>query len=307
MPYLILLAYASLNASTTLLNKQFQITFEKTPENYAKHALIIAVVTGFFLCLFNGFNLQVNLPTLIFAVIHATLVLISLPLGLIALNFTSLSIFTITNMSGSLIISSLFSFIFLSTPLTFPTIVSIVLMLVAVVLPHLFPKNKAEEETETVEEKPKKKVTAWGIVICLILFVLAGATSILSKLFTLTPSVTDSNSWLTLSNGIVAIASFIVLIFFAIFKKEKGLKVFSPFPLKPSLYLFSHCAVTGISAPLSVYAVSLVSLPVYSVVTSALSIISSFLLSLFFFKEKTSLPQIISVILVTLAIFVTLF
>lgn len=301
MPYLILLLFATLNASNTFFNKKFQQTFIETPVNFTRHMFYISVLATFFLWVFNGFKITLNAPTLIFAVIYAIIIIISLPLNLIVLNYAPVSLVTITQMAGSVVISSLFSFAFLDTPLSLPTVISIILMVITVILPHL----KKEENTSQSSQKPKQKLTVLGLILCAVLFVWSGVIAIAVKLYTQTPGVADSNSWLAVCNAIIALVALAALSFVAVFKKENKAEVFRPFAVKPMLYLLAYTSVSGISAPLSVYALSLFPLPVYTVITSSLGIIFAFLMSLLLFKEKTNKLQIISAITALVAIVVS--
>ena len=291
MGYLLILVNAVLGGASTVLNKKFQTSFKETTLNFVKYNFINALFACFFLFALNKFSFSFSLPTLYFGFVFALVVICSLVLNLYALKFASIPLVSIASTAGSVIASAVFDLIYQgSLPIT--TCISVALMLIALILPYV--KTQITFNKATVP-------------ICLAYFLTSASSSIVMKFFTITPTVTDSGSFFILTNAVIVAFTLLMSLAFLLSKKSSAREILKPFPLKLTANVLSRTAISNICSLLSISAIAVMPLAVYSVSSSALSLVFAFTISLLIFKEKTSPRQIISVIIAVCAIIVTIF
>lgn len=291
MEYLSIVGCLILSVLNTLLSKKFEQSFTATFLNFIKYNLINAFFACFFLLAMNGFKFGMNVPTLIYSVAYAIIVISILILNLFAYKYAPMPLVSIISTSGSIVSSSVFTLIHQGS-LTIVAIIASVLMLTALVLPLIGSKLSFHKAT---------------IPVCIAFFLISSANTIILKLFTLTPSVTDSGSFFIMTNIIIVIIALASLLVFILSKKATVKETIKPLPLKQCINILIRTAASNASSLLSIFAIALMSLTVYSTLTSALGIVSAFLLSLLYFKEKTNAQQIISVSLAVCAIIISIF
>ena len=291
MAYFSITACVILNALNTLLSKKFQTSFDASFVNLAKYNLINALIACLFLSAMNGFVVRLNVETLIYAFAYAIVVIFSLVLSLFAYKFVSVALVSVISTSGNVTLSLLFSIFYLKDVPTFQAVISTILLVIATVIPLIGKKENFSKAT---------------IPICIAYFCISGASSIVVKLFTLSPTVTDSPSLFVATNVIIAILALFTLVF--VWLKTRDIKqIIKPFTLKQNANIISRTALSNVSSVLSALAISLMSLPIYSVTTSSFALVSAFLLSLFVFKEKTNIIKVLSIIIAVCAVVLTLF
>lgn len=292
MAYLSIIICVLLGAGNTLLSKKFQTSFSESLANFAKYNFLNAFCACFFLFAINLFKFEVNLTTFLYSLIYALVVICSLTLNFFAYKFVSVSLVSILSTSGSIILPSLFAIFYIGDEPTATIIISIVLMLIATIIPYLGTKQKFSKAT---------------IPVCLAFFIISGTSPIILKLFTLSPTATDSGSLFILTNAVIVVASALTCALLTLLKKSTVKELVQPFPIKTTLNVVSRTAISNLTSVLSVFAISLMSLPVYSVTSSSIGMFSAFLLSLFVFKEKFSIVQAISLFLAISALIVSIF
>ena len=291
MAYFSITACVILNALNTLLSKKFQTSFDASFMNLVKYNLINALVACLFLSAMNGFVIKLNGETLHYALVYALVVICSLVLSLFAYKFVSVALVSVISTSGNVALSLLFSILYLGETPSYQAIISTVLLIIATVIPLIGKRENFSKAT---------------VPICIAYFCISGASSIVVKLFTLSPTVTDSPSLFVATNIIIAILALFTLV--GVWIKTKDIRpILKPFTLKQNANIVLRTALSNVTSVLSVFAISLMSLPIYSVTTSSFALVSAFLLSLFIFKEKTDIAKTLSVIIAVCAVILTLF
>ena len=292
MAYFSIIICVLLGAGNTLLSKKFQTSFSESLLNFVKYNLLNAFCACFFLFAINLFKLEVNLTTFLYSLVYALVVIYSLTLNFFAYKFVSVSLVSILSTSGSIILSTLFTILYLGDEPTTTIIISVVIMVIATIIPYIGTKQKFSKAT---------------IPVCLAFFVISGASPIILKLFTLEKNATDSGSLFILTNVIIVAVTLIALGVFAVLQRNSLKELVRPFPLKTTLNVVTRTAISNVTSILSVFAIALMSLPVYSVSSTSIGMISAFLLSLFVFKEKFSIVQSISLFLAISALIISIF
>jgi len=292
MAYFSIIICVLLGAGNTLLSKKFQTSFSESLLNFVKYNLLNAFCACFFLFAINLFKLEVNLTTFLYSLVYALVVICSLTLNFFAYKFVSVSLVSILSTSGSIILSTLFTILYLGDEPTTTIIISVVIMVIATIIPYIGTKQKFSKAT---------------IPVCLAFFVISGSSPILLKLFTLEKNATDSGSLFILTNVIIVAVTLIALGVFTVLHRNTLKELVRPFPLKTTLNVVTRTAISNVTSVLSVFAIALMSLPVYSVSSTSIGMICAFLLSLFVFKEKFSIVQAISLCLAISALIISIF
>ena len=292
MAYLSIVACVILGAFYTLLSKKFQTSFSESLLNFVKYNLLNAFCACFFLFAINLFRIDVNLTTFLYALVYALVVICILTLNFFAYKFVSVSLVSLLSTSGAIILPTLFTVFYLDYKPSITIIISVILMIIATVIPYIGTKQKFSKAT---------------IPVCLAFFVISGANSIVLKLFTLEKTATDSVSLFILTNAIIVAIALLLLGFFALLRRNSLKELIHPFPLKTTLNVVTRTAISNLSSVLSAFAIALMSLPVYSVTTSSIGMFSAFILSLFIFKEKFSIAQTISLLITICALIISIF
>ena len=290
MAYLSIVVCVLLGAFNTLLSKKFQTSFSESLLNFVKYNLLNALCACFFLFAINLFKINVNLTTFLYSLVYAMVVICALVLNFFAYKFVSVSLVSILSTSGAIVLPTMFTVLYLGNKPTVTIIISVVLMIIATVIPYVGTKQKFSKAT---------------LPVCLAFFVISGASSIVLKLFTLEQTATDSGSLFILTNVIIAVISILVLSAILISKRATIKDLSKPFPLKTTLNIVARTAFSNLSSVFSVFAIALMSLPVYSVTTSSIGMFSAFILSIFVFKEKFSIVQAISLFLSVCALVIS--
>jgi len=280
--YIYLFLLILISACQTILNKKLQLGFQQTLTQFCCYLLLNSIFASFFLSAANGFKVNFNIPTLLFSCAFAVVVSFSLTLNLLALSRVEIPVVSITGTAGNIITTLIFGVIYLNEKLTLKLLVAALLILVAVIIPYLRLYSSKGNNS---------------ILICALLFLNSGASVIVTKLFTLSKTVTDSNSFFVITNLILMVLCLLLLIFLWFNSKENREIIKRPFKKKQVFQIGVITAFSNLSSIISILAVAKMPLTVYTITFSSLSLIASTLLSKFYFKEKLQKEIIISVIL----------
>lgn len=281
LPYIYLLFLIGITTINTILSKKFQLGFQQNLTRFCCYLMLNSLFASIFLSVANGFKVNINLSTFLFSVVYAIIVSFSLTLNLIALSRVQIPLVTITSTSGSIITSSLFGILFLDDKLTLKLLLAIILILSAVLIPYL---------------KLHINNSKNSILICVLIFLNSGASVIITKLFTLNKSVTDSKSFFVLTNIILFILSGLLLMILWFKSKENRKIIKHPFNKKQVLSVAILTGLSNLSSIISILAIAKIPITTYTIANSSFSLISSTLLSKFYFKERVNKTIIVSVI-----------
>lgn len=284
--WLLLLIMSSLSLVNTVLSKKFQQNFVMDLYHFIVYNLINACFGSIAFFFLSGFSIRLNMITVLFALGYALIVALSLVLSLYVFSRLTVSVSSITNSSGSIITSSLFGLIFLSEEHSLKLFWALILMLLAVIFPFI-KKEKAA--------KMKKA----RIFTCVLSFLMAGSSNVYTKIFSLSPNVTDANSFFFATNVVIVIFCALITLIYSITVKRSPFKAFNKSQL---LNIGSRTVLSNIGSLLSIIIISALPISVYTIVTSSVALVGTALLSKLYFKEPMPFFNKLSVVSALLAV-----
>ena len=283
---ILMVSICMLSAGNSFLQKKFQLNTSETLMNFAFYNFANAFLACGYFFVASGFNININVSTMIFSAMFAVVVCLSLVIGICILSRVQIATASIISSSGNIIVSSVFGIIYFGEHLTVKLVCAIIMMLFAAIIPLKF-SNSDPQKRSSAKSK---------LIICILSFFLAGAANIVSKLYAENPHVTDTVSFFFWTNVILVAASFSVIVFVALKNHIAPKTVIKTFTPKQLGNVAMRTAMSNISSVLTVSVLSMMNVSLYTVLTSALGIIVSALMSLFF-KEQMKLRNWISVAL----------
>ena len=292
--YLMLILYCALSVGGNVLMKVFQ----KTTSSGLFYLIMYNIINGLFACGFffvsAGFRINLNLPTVIYAVIYALIICINLSAQIIAYSKVSVSVVTLVSMAGGILFPSIFGILWFDDAVTWKLIVSSALIIVASVLPFVMNKEEKNE---------KKRFSLASVLICFLMSVLAGVSTILVKLYAVDTSVCDSTSMFFLTNVAIVAICLVALGIYLIKNKNQSIKsVFFAFSPLQLLTIVSKTAVVNIASIVQVIVLAEMSASTFSVLGSSICLVGTGLSSAFIFREKQTKGAILAIILALVAI-----
>ncbi len=269
----------------TVLSKKFQLNFVMDSFHFIVYNLINAFFGSICFFILSGFSIDMNLKTFLFSLGFSALVGVSLIFSVFLYSKVTVSLASILSNSGNVITSAMFGILVLSEKLSFSLILALGLMLLAIILP-LFNAEKVKGTKKT------------HLVICVIQFFLAGATTIYSKLFAGASGVTDANSYFFMTNFIIVMVCFIITLIYSIYTKRSPFKAFG---VGQIVNICSRTVISNVSSLLSILIIAVLPVSIYTVITSSCGLVGSALLSRFYFKEPMPLFNKLSLLAAVLA------
>ncbi len=294
--YLMLVLYCVLSVGGTVLMKVFQ----KTTSSGLFYLIMYNIINGLFACGFffvsAGFRINLNLPTVVYAVVYALVICINLSAQILAFSKVSVSVVTIVSMAGGILFPSIFGIIWFDESITWRLVLSSVLIIAASVLPFLSEKEEKEE---------KKSFSLAAMLICFLMAVLAGVSTILIKLYAVDTSVCDSTSMFFLTNVAIVAICFVALVIYMMKNRGQSVKsivcAFSPLQL---LTIVSKTAVVNLASIVQVKVLAEMSASTFSVLGSSICLVGTGLASWLIFREKQTKGAILALIFAIAAIVV---
>ncbi|MBQ3224215.1 MAG: hypothetical protein IJB42_00755 [Oscillospiraceae bacterium] len=290
--YLLLFVSALLMTANTALTKLFQ----KTTPSGVFHMLVYNLINAAFACVFfwvsAGFKINMNIATVIYAVVYALIICVNLSAQIFAFSRAPVSVVTLMTMAGGVLLPSVFGIMRFGEMLTLKLAVSSVLIIIAAVLPFVGKKGE------------KKAFSASAVAMCALMFVLSGLSVILLKLYALDARVCNSESMFFLTNAAIVVICIAVLAVMGIKSEEKGFsgKILRAYTPLQALNIVSKTALANIASVLQVIILAEMAASTFSVLNSALTLLGAGIVSALFFREKQSVPSVVALVLAILAI-----
>ena len=286
--YIMLLLMQSISMLSLFLGKKFQLGIKPIASHLFQANLVSAVVACVCLWIANGFKINVNTATLVFSLFYGLLSNFSVFFMVFAYNRISITLTSIIGMSGGIITPMCFGILLGNEVLTPKLIISALLILTAAILP--------------VMKDIFKKTDLKFIWFLLAYFIFSGLPNILNKLYTQNPDVTDKLSYFFLTNAVMFIICVIAVSILYLRSRKTGVleKISAPMLLNSS----SRTVLSLFSSYLSVSALALLPVSLYSVLTASLGLIGNAVISNFIFKEKMTASAKLSLVLALLSIII---
>lgn len=281
---IIIFGMIALGITNLYFTKTLQLHMKPGMASNAAYTFINACFACIYFSFINKFQIAINFPTLIFAVVSALIILFDLVLQLHLLRISTITSLSISKNSGSVITTTLFGIIVLQEKFTLFLILQLVLLMLAIIIST---KKGGNTASEALHAGP----------LLFIKFLSSGMNTIVMKLYTNHPLVCDNISYFFLTNLTMIIFSSIGILY----SSDKW-KSFKNFGLKNTLNVGICTAVSNLSSILSMSLISKIPLTGYTIFTSGLTIINAVIVSVLFFKEHINKRMILAVILSLVAI-----
>ena len=288
-----------------------QFAFTKGYEGAVKQtvttSLLLLILTGivggllFFFA--GGASVSFSLPSLLYAVFFAGVMIPYYMLGIKALSLGSLAIYSMFMMLGGMLVPFFYGILFLSEPISPAMLVGSILLTVFIILQALSDAKKAKKN-----KRRTRRDTLLFALISVAIFFVNGLTGVIAKAHQLDSAAVDEASFTVLSSLLTAFFSAIVLLFLFLFDREKTVDSLRP-AVKPRPLLWS--ALVGVAAHtgnfLHLLAASTLPASVQFPIVSGGVIVLSALASILIFREKMSRVDALLVAGVFLATFLFAF
>lgn len=289
MIYTFFLVNAFITAFATVLLKHYRSSIGNIVVKDNIQYVLTIVVALFVFGSMSGFNLKVNLITLIFSAVYAIMAYVSIMLNMRAIDNTDLVTISIFTNSGSIMWNSVWGFFIFSEEFTLKKFIGIVAVLIAIIIPYFAQRSKCNHSMK-------------GIMYCFILFLWSGVPNILIKLFSITNGVMGNTVFCFYTNILMIPFVFIML------KRNATIgtlyKELSMVDKKAVLILMASFALSNIATVCSMIIISKVELMIYGVVEKSLGILVMSVVAQIFLREKISISKFISLLFFIIAVIV---
>jgi len=250
--------------------------------------LLFLAVNALFACgffwFFGGFRIHLNLTTLIYSLIYAVVVAMSLIANLLVYKYATITAASIIPTGFSLLGSMLIGYAFFSEEIGWRTVVRIALMIAASVL--IFFDRISLDPKQDKPEPPKKLFPMIAVFAAVILF--GYGNTIVTKSFAISPNVTDANSFFFMTNAFMVLGALIALgvgFFKARKSVQSALMLLKP---KKMISLVGNTFCSNVGSLLSLRIVVRMDVSIYTPINSAVGIFLA-IVSSWIFRERLGL------------------
>lgn len=266
--YLMLAAAAVLFSSMFLFNQKFQQSFGSSFKSAMTFSLYSALFGIIIIFAVNGFRLEFSAFSLLWAAVYAANGILYTYASVKSFDYVNLSVFSIFNMLGGMLLPSLFGILFLSEGISVQKILCYVLMIIALTF--------TVDSANSGGSKQKLKSGFWYFAV----FVLNGLTGVISVIHQSGGQAVDSFSFLILARIVQAVVS-------AAFFAKSAKSMIKKTTAKTLFYSAGFAAFCGIGNLLTLLSLKVLDASVqYPVITGGTMLVS--LLISILFKEKIS-------------------
>lgn len=287
MIYTLLLISAASSAVSNSLIKLYRrrIDDERVKDSFY-YILMIAVALPFFGIL-SGFDLRVNLITLLFSSAYALVAYITVTLNMHAIEKAELLTLSIFSNAGSVLWSTLWGTVLFKEPLGFGRTIGIVSVLTAIVLPFVF-------------ERRRGGVGFRGLCCCFLVFIFSGCGQLVVKLYSLADGVMDNSVFCFYTN--IVLIPFVFLILKrktsvkAVFKNILRVDIKTVLMLAAALLFANMCTI------IEMIVIGKVDLVVYTILGKSLNITVMAVAASLLFRERFTTEKLASILLLILAV-----
>lgn len=282
MIYYILLIIAAL-----LFSAQFMVVkaYEKDTPKTVNSAARFSAFSGFFTFLIfftvNGFHVSFSWFSIALALCMALISIFINFLGVKILSMGDIAVYSLFMMLGGMILPFLAGIIFLGEPITVWNVIGVVLLIGALVLPVFDTKKKS------------KKCTKLFYVLCVLLFILNGVSSIITKLHQVDVRGVPTSDFVVLIYGMQCIFSTVVSIATGRLTHKNG--AWQKINLRTVICGLLFAIVSGTAYYLQLRSAIYVNATALFPIISGGTLVFSAILGAVIYKEKPSVMQIAQV------------
>lgn len=286
--YLYITLAAFMIAGQFTVNKVYQKKFDN-PLFFILLPMFTGLTTLILFFVLSGFSLQVNGLVLIITFINALVNNVYGIIGILAMKYGSVTLYTMVAMFGGMLIPYFYGVIFIGEQLSVFTAVGAVVLIAALIINAFSTSVKTEKN-------------GWKFfIICCLVFILNGTSSLLGKIHQINAAALPTNDfivWLSIFSVINCAIFLSVYVLYRKLKNKNAESIIRPRQIFQSAYVsFGHGVFYGAGLRLQLWAaIKLPATVQYPFITGG-SVILSTVFAIIIFKEKLNLKNIISLIL----------
>lgn len=268
---------------------------------YASYALFYTlnslVACGFF-WITSGFNLTLNLPTLLYSLLYALVVFAALFFSLLSYRLFAVASVSVLSSALAPVTTSLVGALLFREHPGARTLLRIGMMLIAVFL--VFADTARHREKQPGEAPSKKR---WGVL----LFVLSGmilsncASTIVTKYYALSPRVAEETSFFFFTNAILIVAALSLLLIEALRHPSELRAAAGLLKPKSLISLVGNAVCSNVGSLVSIWLLAQMDVSVFTPISSALGILTGVLVSLLL-REKPGIFSYLAAAVACLAV-----
>ena len=281
MPFLIIL-YAVTAFSNSALSKTCSTTVTGGRARYAAYYSVHSFIACIFYTISSGFNLSVNLPTLIYSVVFALLILANMLVSMLILRRMNVLGAGILSTPLRLIVIATMGALLFGESITSTVIIRITLMSVAAVLIFIDVRKRGKKKSDSSDKRVDLKKY---LPLMLLSVMLNASQTIVTKSFAVSTVVTDENSFYLLTNVVMLLVALIMLSCELLRYREsvrEALGIFQPKRILPTV---GNVVSSNINSLVIIPILAVTDVAVFTPLTSAYGIVVGVMVSLLF-REK---------------------
>ena len=302
MPFGLLLVYlASSVGSNAFAKMKSQELTHASRAKYSLFMILNGILASFFFWMFGGFTVNVNLPTLIYALIYAVIVAAIIILGVVTYNMMNVSSVSVIRSGCGLVCTAIVGALLFSEEISLRTVLRIAVTFLSVIFVML--ESKKQDAPRIKREKRAKAGTGsiLLVIVLLLTVIFECANTVTIKYFTLDTRVADENSFFFLTNVFLVIGGAAVFAFECIRDRrvvKESIGIFKP---RPMISIVGSTFAANIASLVSAWIIAQMDISVYTPVMSSIGIIAGFIGSLIY-REKLGVLSYIAIIAAIIAV-----
>ena len=279
MQYIMLTISALLLAVNFALNKVYQGIKGTSPATGFGFSSLSGLFTAVVFFVINGFKLNFSWYSVIMATLLSSLIISYTLVGFRLLKSGTMTMYTLFLMTGGMIVPYVFGLLFLNEPFSWIRTLALILIIGGVILSNF----------------NREKINLKQIMMCVIVFVLNGMVSVVSKLHQIENTyIAVTATEFVLIDGITR---FIIAGILYLVTKNREEHATQKCIAKPAIIIAFSAVIGGVSYLLQLFgAATLPATILYPFITGG-SIVLSSLVGVIVFKEKLSVNLIASVVI----------
>ena len=275
-----------------------------THDSTARYSLVLiinSIVACFFFLCFSGFRIRLNTQTLIFASVYALVVALSVISNVIVYRYASISNVNVISSACAMICTAALGVLFFSEDFNLTSAARIVIMMLAILF--VFADQRAHQKNEASAPEQGKRGLLALIALIALISIAGCANTVVLKLFSDSPTVTDENSFFFFTNVVLCLGSAIVFLIACLSKKGELRDSLSLLRPKELFSIAGKTVVSNISSLLSIFIIARVDMIVFSPISSAIGILVGVIGSMLFrerlgkFSYIAAVASVIAVVL----------
>ena len=279
-----------LSGGANVLQKRFQLGFRFDLPHFIWYNFLNAAFAAVNFLISAGGRIEINGVTLLFSAAYGLDVILALSLGVVSLRYLSIPLRGVMSSSGSLLISSLFGILALGEPFSLRTAFAIAAVLAAVVLPSV-----------QMMHGQQNRLNAKGVLVGIAVFLVGSLSTIITKLYTITPGVCGTTQFFLMTNLVILFCCVCAGGVLLLRRRAPITAAFRLFGWRQLLDIVGITLFSNITSVMSITLLGLMTMTSYNIVSAGVGMAASLLVSLLVFRERPAKIQYVSVALVVLA------